>query len=275
MQQRLDAGVDRRGDAPLVLAEFGEDGVSRSDVAVRPAFAGDGERALLMRRVLVAVQEVDHERIAACRLQRRDRGAHRRLVQRHQHLAGGIHALRHLDAQLARNQRREAAGEAIGIGSRAPAKLEDVAEALGRDQPRAAELAFQQRVGGDRGAVNDGPDVRKRCRRAVERREHACRLVRGRGWHLGEPDGAALGLHENQVGEGSADVHTDDSAAHGVLMRLWWRRRFLPARACGSRPGARGGRNRSARPPASPAPPRARRRALRPSRARGAAPPRP
>ena len=66
VQQRLDAGVHRCGDAALELSELGEDGVPRRDVALRPALAGNRHRALLMRRVLVAVQEVDHEGVAAC-----------------------------------------------------------------------------------------------------------------------------------------------------------------------------------------------------------------
>ena len=159
MQQRLDAGVHRRRDAAFVLTELGEDRVPGGDVSLRPAFARDGERALLMRGVLVAVQEVDHERIAACGAQAFHRLVHRRLVEGHQHVAIGIHALRHLDAKLARDQRREAARQPIGVGPRAPSELQYVAEALGGDEPATAELTFQERVGGDRGAVDDGRNI--------------------------------------------------------------------------------------------------------------------
>ena len=159
MQQRLDAGVHRRRDAAFVLTELGEDRVPGGDVSLRPAFARDGERALLMRGVLVAVQEVDHERIAACGAQAFRRVAHRRFVEGHQHVAIGIHALRHLDAKLARDQRREAAGQPIGVGPRAPSELQYVAEALGGDESATAELTFQERVGGDRGAVDDGRNI--------------------------------------------------------------------------------------------------------------------
>ena len=66
--------------------------------------------------------------------------------------------------------------------------------------------------------------------RVVQCYEHAGRLVRGSRGHLGEPDSAPLfRLHEDQVGEGPADIHADDRATHETLMRR--RRRRLPTGA--------------------------------------------
>ena len=52
------------------------------------------------------------------------------------HLARHVHALVDLDAPLARDQRLEGAGHAVGPGPRAPAELEGVAEAARGDRAR-------------------------------------------------------------------------------------------------------------------------------------------
>ena len=59
-----------------------------------------------------------------------DGGAHRGLVERGQHPAAGVHALGHLEAQVARDDGGEAAGHAVGLRAGAAAELEHVAEAL-------------------------------------------------------------------------------------------------------------------------------------------------
>ena len=51
------------------------------------------------------------------------------LVERRHDLAVGVHALVDLEAQLARDQRLEGAGHAVGLRPGAAAELEGVAEA--------------------------------------------------------------------------------------------------------------------------------------------------
>ena len=84
VQHRLDRGVDRRGRAALVLAVLGDDGVAGGHVAVRPERAHDLGGARLVRRVDVAVQEVDDDALRAELEQLRSRAAATcGLVERH------------------------------------------------------------------------------------------------------------------------------------------------------------------------------------------------
>jgi hypothetical protein len=86
--------------------------------------------------------------------------------------------------------------------------LEGIAEAVGRDQRRAGALALDQRVGGERRAVDDQaeagrvePGPAQDLARAVQHRP--LRRV-ARGQHLGG-EGAA-GQRQHEIGEGAADV---------------------------------------------------------------------
>ncbi len=57
-----------------------------------------------------------------------DGGADGVLVERGEDAAAGVEALGDLEAEIAGDHRREAAGHAVGVGPGAAAELEDVAE---------------------------------------------------------------------------------------------------------------------------------------------------
>ena len=60
------------------------------------------------------------------------------------------------DAPLGRHQRRRMGrAQAVEVGARLAAELDDVLEALGGDERRARALALQQRVGRDGRAVRE------------------------------------------------------------------------------------------------------------------------
>ena len=98
-----------------------------------------------------------------------DRGAGGGLVERGEDAAAGVHALGDLEAEVARDDRREAAGHAVGLRAGAAAELEHVAEARGGDQAGAGEAALEHGVGGGGGAVHDQVDVGERRRRPASR----------------------------------------------------------------------------------------------------------
>ena len=174
-EQRLHRGVDRRGDAALELPALGEERVAHGDRRVRPDLGGDRRGAALVSGIGVGVQEMDDERLAARGEQRRDGGAGGRLVERGQHPAAGVHPLGNLEPEVARDDRREAAGHAVGLRTGAAAELEHVAEARGGDEPGPREPALEHGVGGGGGAVDDQVDPgesaprRLRARRARRR----------------------------------------------------------------------------------------------------------
>ena len=91
-------------------------------------------------------------------------------------------------------------------------ELDDVGEALGRDEHRARAAAFEQRVGRDRHPVRERGDLAGlragplQCRR--HGRHHPLGLVVGRGRRLRRDEPPAGGEH--RVGEGPADVDADE-----------------------------------------------------------------
>jgi hypothetical protein len=87
---------------------------------------------------------------------------------------------------------------------------------FGREQANPRALLLQERVGRDRGAVDDALGLREQpiCRQAQrlcqarEAREDADRGIPGCRGDLGER-GAAGGVDRDQVGEGAADIDAD------------------------------------------------------------------
>ena len=98
---------------------------------------------------------MDDNRFRAARQQGRAGRAHRRLVQRGDNTAGIIHPLRHLDAQITRDDRVKIPLHAIGLRPGAAAQLQHIAETGGGDQPGPAQLALQHGVCRGSGAVDD------------------------------------------------------------------------------------------------------------------------
>jgi hypothetical protein len=188
VQHGLHGSVDRRCHAPLVFAILGQHGMTQCDVVVGPGLPRNLAGAALVRRVAVAVQEVDGQGFAARIQQLPQSPTHCVLVQRHQDLPVGVHALRDLQAQLPRYQRHEAAGEAVGRGPGATPQFQHVAEACRGDQANAREAALQQGVGGGGGTVDQGVDAVQGQPGAFQRRQHAACLVVRRGRNLGHAD---------------------------------------------------------------------------------------
>ncbi len=215
VEHRLDRGVDRRRHAALVLAILRQDGVAGRDVGVGPQGMHDLGGAPLVRGIDVAVQEMDHDGLAAQGQQFRRRVGHGGLVERHQHLAVGIHALRHFEPVFALDQGTEGAAQAVGLRPRAAAELQHVAEALGGDQPDPGDLAFEQRVGRRGRAVHDGLQDGGIDAGRGEGRHEADRLVVDRGRHLGELDLVGAGIDRQKIGEGAADIDADGEGAQG------------------------------------------------------------
>ena len=215
VEDGLDRGVHRRRHAALVLAILRQDDVTRRDIGVGPEPAHDLGGAPLVRRVDVAVQEMDDDRLAACR-QKLARGVgHRGLVERGQHLAVGIHALGHFEPHLTVDHRPEGAAQSVGLRPCATTEFEHVAKTLGRDEPDLGDLAFEQRVGGRRRAVDDRLQERRIEAGGRQCGHEADRLVLDGGRHLGQPHLVRGGIDRQQVGESAADIDADGEGALG------------------------------------------------------------
>src|SRR5204862_345512 len=96
--------------------------------------------------------------------------------------AVGAAALRRCEASLRRRQGwRMRGAQPVEVAARLPAELDDVGEAVGRDERGARGVALEQRVGGDGHPVRELGDVARRATRALERGvyrgHHALRLI--------------------------------------------------------------------------------------------------
>ena len=184
LHHRAEIGVHHRGGQPLELAELGRD-------LVRDAGEGLGE---LLARGCGAPSP--RARCGRSRRGSRPRPPARRpraavaTAARTAASSSGVstvavvaHALRHLQPQVARHQHRRLVGlEVVEVGALLPADLQQVAEAVGGDQPGLHAAMLDQRIGRHRRAVAEIADrvaARRRPGRAPS--ADALRRCRARG----------------------------------------------------------------------------------------------
>ena len=129
-----------------------------------------------------------------------------------------VDALGHLEAQLARNERRLAMETQIERpGAIAAADLQQVTKALGGEQRGLGADALQQRVDDERRAMLDEARFARvdlRLADAVEDRL-AQPIIGGRAFGVG--DRAGLNVAGDKVGEGAADINGDD-ISHNIFL---------------------------------------------------------
>ena len=101
-----------------------------------------------------AVEEAHRHRLHAGVAQPTHCRAERCLIQRRFHRAVVAHALGHFQAEVARHQRRRLVGlQVVQVGALLPADLQQVAKAVGGDQPGLHAAMLDQRIGRDGRAV--------------------------------------------------------------------------------------------------------------------------
>ena len=171
---------------------------------------------LLVLLVDVGVEQADGDRLDLLAPQDRRRRAHRVVVERPQHLARRAEPLGDRHRPVAGDQRRRLLE--LRVVERRPhlaRDLEQVAEALGRDEAAARDLPLDDRVRRDRRRVDDEADLPGRHaalgERALDGVHEALGGIGRRRQHLRDRDGAGLLVDQGRVGEGAADV---DGHAH-------------------------------------------------------------
>ena len=212
---RLDVGVDHGRAGALVLLDLGQhlggDGHERPRRHLRDEVAG----APFVGAVAPGVEIADRDRVDVLVEEGRDRRAHRRLVERRVLPGPRIDPRRHLPAQVPGHQRGGLFPvNVVELVHPHAADLEDVAEALGGDEPGGRAGAGDDGVGGHRRPVGEGPDRRGGHPVLGQRLGHAL------------PDGGievgrrgedllrhrpSLRRHQHDVREGAAHIH-----AHAV-----------------------------------------------------------
>jgi hypothetical protein len=128
------------------------------------------------------------------------------------HVAFGVDALGHAEAQSPRHQRRGLVEKHVVLReAMLLADLDYVAKALGGDQGRHRALALDQRIGRERGAEDHqlqllGPRLRL-AENLFDAAQHRIFRSARRGEDLRGPEpGTCL---QDQIGEGAAHVHRE------------------------------------------------------------------
>ena len=113
-----------------------------------------------MRGVAIGMQKTDGDGFHSVGLQRPGGGAHGVEVQRNDGVAIPVHAFRHFQPVAAGHQRIGVLQEqVVDVVALLGPHLQDVAEALRGDQAQFRPAPLDQRVGDQRGAVDDIADI--------------------------------------------------------------------------------------------------------------------
>ena len=205
-------GVGAGGREAFELAELGRYVRGARDRPGGPALREVVPGKVLVGRVGVAVEKADGQRLGAGGIQERKQGFQLLLVEGDQDFAAAVQPFRDREPSPPGNQRPGLDDiDLVLFGPPLRAHLDRVPEPLGGDQRGRCPLAFEDRIGRQRRAVNDHVDVAgsdPRTDKSLFQRLHAGdgRVI-GRGQHLGgEPPATDL---ERDIGEGSSDVDPD------------------------------------------------------------------
>ena len=156
VHQRLHVGIGAGRDAALILPQFsdhfGGDGNRKSG---RHA-CHDRRRCPFMRGVAVGVQEADRRCLYPGIAQGFGRGFHLRRVQRRHDAPVAVHPFADLQPIPARHQRLWILQkQVVNVVALLGAHLQQVTKAARRDQAERRSVALDDRVGHQRGAVQD------------------------------------------------------------------------------------------------------------------------
>ena len=228
----LDRRVDEGGHRPLVLAVLPQHLAADADHRVGVLLGQDLPHPLLVPRVGVGVQEADAEGVDAA-VAEPARDLARAVLVEGPHLgAGEVEPAADRADQVARHDPGRLdpeVGVAVAVGHRLARDLEHRVVPLGGDEPEPVDLALEQLVGGDGGAVADRADGAT-VERAVQAPSSSSTLsmparnpsagLAGRRRRLGGDQLAGVLVEGDHVGERATGVDADPDPArrlHGPI----------------------------------------------------------
>lgn len=229
--QRLHIGVRRRRRHPLVFAGFGSHARRDADAHLGEGGPQRVRHLLLVRGVGIGMQQADGERLELVRFDRAHELDERSGIERFDDPAVDSDALVDLEAPLRRDQRlRKLDIEIVEIVAQLARYVGDVTRPFRDDEARARAVPFDERVGHERGGVNDighlagsaariaGPDLAQKL--GNHRGNAFAGIVRG-GEALANPYPTRVAVFHNAICERPANVHGDSQlAAHSMLLRF-------------------------------------------------------
>ena len=183
-QDRLQIGVDDRRAQPVVFADLRQRSRDDSET-LQPGISSrdDLAHALLVLRMQEREQQADGDRLRCSAPRARARSARSAASSSGtQHLAAEVDALRHLAGAALRHQQRRLVVHDVedrrAVGPRLLGDRIDAAKASVTSRPVAHALAFEQRVGADRGAVTEDSRYRPARRPCASSASTPCRMAR-------------------------------------------------------------------------------------------------
>jgi len=214
----LEIRVGAGGGEALVFAHLRRDLAGQRHCDLRQPARNRIAEAALVIGIGEAVQQPDRHGLDLLGSERIDRPGNAGFVEREEHLALRIDALAHRQAQPARNERRRQVDvDVVLLEAVFVADLDHVAESFGGEKRGSGALALDERIGGERRAMDDHADLAGRDaglgRDRTQGGEHALfRRVR-RGQDL--PGKPPLADFQRHVGERAADVDADPDCGGG------------------------------------------------------------
>ena len=219
-QHRSDVGAHHRRRDPLVQAYLRQDLRRNGEEEVAGQLLDDRASPLLVLRVCVRVHEADGDGFDTLAGGDRERVPDCRLVERRPFPAVDVDATADRESQVPRDERRR--GDVLVVvqvlsTADAASHLEDVPEALRRQESGGRSRVGEDGVRRHRGPVDDQPHLAdelvpgeaEQAGDLAEAREHALgRVVRGARGLVRDQAPVAL-VDQHEVGEGPADVDPD------------------------------------------------------------------
>ena len=216
---RLHVGVEHGERRALVLARLGPDLVGGAHRDAGRRGLRRGPRAPLVGGIAIGVDQADHQPLGSLVRQAAGRGGHAGLVERGVDAAVGPEPLAHLGHAGPRDERLGAAAVHVErVRQAQPLDLQHVAEALGDEEAEPRPRPLDQRVHGDRGAVDGDVDLAQvdavLAGEGVEAVLHRLGEVGRGGRDLQAGDAVGRRVIEREVGEGAADVDAEPVTPH-------------------------------------------------------------
>ena len=198
---RLDERVDQRGHCALVFTVLRQHLAGQRERALRIVLGENLADPPFMRGVGVGMHQADADRADVLLAEDLHGGADARFIERPQLRTPKIEPATDF---AHKTQRHDAVGFhpkvriAVALRDRLPGDFENVAKAVGHDQPERVDLALQQRVGRNGGAVRHAGDARRRAADLLQDRANATRQrdprIGGRAGNLGDGNRARGGI---------------------------------------------------------------------------------
>ncbi len=214
---RLEISVEQRRREPRPFADARQHLARQRDVDGGIFGLDQRARFLLVRGIHEREQVADRDRLDAGALELARGAADRLAVERHEHPTGVVAALGNFPGEALGRDGGRLRIEVIEQISVARLALDFLHSsiALGDEQSDLGAAHFQQRIGGDGGAVGEKTDLVRRNTsgdQLGEPVEHAERGILRRARDLLDRKLARFGVEQHEIGMGAADVDAETIA---------------------------------------------------------------